>query len=43
MLVRKPEGGEEQIAKLKKAKPKNLNLGELYQAKYIGVLDVKAL
>lgn len=26
-LIRKPEGGEEEIAKLKKAKPKGLNLG----------------
>lgn len=43
VLVRKPEGGEEEIAKLKKAKPKGLNLGELYSAQYTGRLNLKEL
>ena len=32
--------GEEDIAKTKKSKPKNLNVGELYEAKYKGVIDM---
>lgn len=43
VLTRKPEGSEDDIAKLKKAKPKNLNLGELYAAKYKGKVDVSGL
>lgn len=43
VLTRKPEGSEDDLAKLKKAKPKNLNLGELYPAKYKGKVDVSGL
>ena len=32
---------EEEIAKLKKSKPKALNLGELYNAVYKGKIDLK--
>ena len=39
-LSRKPEGGEEEIAKLKKAKSKTLNVGELYTAPYEGKLNL---
>ena len=42
-LIRKPEGNEEDIAKIKKAKPKGLNLGELYAAKYKGRLNLSEL
>lgn len=43
MLTRKPEGSEEDIAKLKKSKPKGLNLGELYPAIYKGKLNLEEL
>lgn len=43
VLTRRPEGTEEDMAKLKKSKPKNLNLGELYAAKYRGRVDVSGL
>lgn len=42
-MTRKPEGTEDDIAKLKKGKPKNLNLGELYAAKYKGKVDLSGL
>lgn len=42
-LTRKPEMSEEEIGKLKKSKPKNLNLGELYAAKYRGYVDLHEL
>lgn len=32
--------GEEDIAKTKKSKPKSLNVGELYEAKYKGTIDM---
>ena len=32
--------GEEDIAKNKKSKPKNLNVAELYEAKYHGTIDM---
>ena len=32
---------EEDIAKTKKSKPKNLNIGELYSAKYTGNVNMK--
>lgn len=40
VLIRKPEGTEEDIAKIKKAKPKGLNLGELYSANYKGIINL---
>lgn len=42
-MTRKPEGNEEEVARIKKSKPKNLNLGELYAAKYKGKLDLTKL
>ena len=32
---------EDDLQKLKKSKPKNLNIGELYAAVYKGTLDTK--
>ena len=34
---------EDDLQKLKKSKPKNLNIGELYPAVYKGIIDSKAL
>lgn len=41
--MRKPDMVEEEIQKLKKSKPKNLNVGELYCAVYRGKVDLKQL
>lgn len=40
-LTRKPEMSEEDLQKLKKSKPKNLNVGELYPAVYKGIIKAK--
>lgn len=39
--MRKPEMNEEELGKLKKSKPKNLNLAELYPMVYKGVIKTK--
>jgi hypothetical protein len=41
ILVRKPDINEEEIGKLKKGKPKGLNLGELIRMTFKGKLDVR--
>lgn len=43
VLTRKPDMNEDDIAKLKKSKPKALNLGELYAAKYRGKINLNEL
>lgn len=43
ILIRRPDMNEEDIGKMKKSKPKNLNVAELYEAKYIGKVDMKEL
>lgn len=42
-LVRRPDINEEEIGKLKKAKPKGLNLGELVRMTFKGALEVSEL
>ena len=40
ILIRRPDMTEDDIAKLKKSKPKTLNLAELYEAKYKGTINL---
>jgi hypothetical protein len=42
VLLRRPEVSEDEIAKMKKSKPKGLNLGELTKLTFKGKLTLEA-